>query len=231
VARRLPETRPAQAEHHPVLGGLWRVFTDGVFATFLGLHLVILLVFTQWALLLGVDTAAHGVGRAGYALLLCLNCVGAIVLQPLLSTWIGLRDPTRALIASALFLGTGYGLNAFATTLPLYAVGVLLWTVGEVLCLPVASSLAAALAPPALRGRYQGVYALAFSGAFALSPYVSGELAARAGARAVWLACLAAGFVVALGHAAVAGPRRRRLSERARQAAALEGRPVEEPAA
>jgi MFS family permease len=231
VARRLPETRPAQARHHPALQGLWRVFTDGIFATFLGLHLLILLVFTQWALLLGVDTAAHGVGRAGYALLLCLNCLGAIVLQPLLSSWIGLRDPTRALVASALFFGTGYGLNAFATTLPVYALGVLLWTVGEVLCLPVASSLAAALAPPSLRGRYQGVYALVFSGAFALSPFLSGALAARAGARAVWLACLGAGVLVALGHLAVAGPRRRRLEERARQAADDEVLPADEPAA
>jgi MFS family permease len=231
VAWRLPETRPALAEHHPALRGLWRVVTDGPFATFLGLHLVILLVFTQWALLLGLDTAAHGVGRGGYALLLCLNCVGAIVLQPLLSSFIALRDPTRALVASALFLGTGYGLNAFAATLPLYAVGVLLWTVGEVLCLPVASALAAALAPPELRGRYQGVYALVFSGAFALSPFLSGELAARAGARTVWLACFAAGVAVALGQLAVAGPRRRRLAERARQAASAEGGAAAQPAA
>jgi MFS family permease len=231
VAWRFSETRPTAIEHHPVVRGLWRVLGDRPFVTFLGLHLVILLVFTQWALLLGVDTAAHGVGRGGYALLLCLNCVGAIVLQPLLGPWIARRDPTRALVASALFFGIGYGLNAFATTLPLYAVGVLLWTVGEVLCLPVASALAAALAPPALRGRYQGVYALVFSGAFALSPFLSGELAARAGARAVWLACLAAGGLVALGHLAVAGPRRRRLVDRARQAAAAEGGGVQQPAA
>lgn len=231
VAWRMPETRPAGAGRDPVLGGLRRVVTDGTFMVFLGLQLVVLLVFTQWVLMLGVDTAAHGVGRAGYAFLMWLNCAGAIVLQPLLGRWIIRRDPTWSLVSSALLFGIGYGLNAFATGLPVYAVGVVLWTMGEVLCLPVASAVPAALAPPELRGRYQGVFATVFASAFALSPLLSGELAARAGARAVWFACLGAGVLAAAGHLAAAGPRRRRLVERARQEAAYEEGAPEEPAA
>lgn len=230
IAWRMPETRPSGAGRDPVLGGLWRVVSDGTFMVFLGLHLVVLLVFTQWELMLGADTAAHGVGRGGYAFLMWLNCALAIVLQPLLGGWIRRRDPTRSLVASALLFGVGYGLNAVATGLPLYAVGVALWTLGEVLCLPVASALPAALAPPELRGRYQGVFATVFAGAFALSPLLSGELAARAGARAVWLACLATGILAAAGHLAAAGPRRRRLAERARQVRGDE-RTAEQPAA
>ncbi len=231
VAWRMPETRPAGAGRDPVLGGLRRVVTDGTFMVFLGLQLVVLLVFTQWVLMLGVDTAAHGVGRAGYAFLMWLNCAGAIVLQPLLGRWIIRRDPTWSLVSSALLFGIGYGLNAFATGLPVYAVGVVLWTTGEVLCLPVASAVPAALAPPELRGRYQGVFATVFASAFALSPLLSGELAARAGTRAVWFACLGAGVLAAAGHLAAAGPRRRRLVERARQEAAYEEGAPEEPAA
>ena len=56
-----------------------------------------------------------------------------------------------------------------------------------------------------------------------LSPLLSGWLAARAGARAVWLACLAAGILVALGHLATAGPRRRRLAARAEEPRAAAG--------
>jgi MFS family permease len=110
-----------------------------------------------------------------------------------------------------------YGIRA----LPLYAVGVALWTLGEVLGLPVASALAASLAPASLRGRYQGAYSTTASIAFALSPFLSGELAARAGARAVWIACLGVGALVAAGHVVAAGPRRRRLRERARDEGAL----------
>lgn len=231
VALRVPETRPASAGHHAVLAGLGRTLSDGPFMTFLGLNLVALLVFTQFQLMLGVDVTAHGVSRSGYAFLLWLNCAGAIVFQPLLGARIRAHDPTRALVASALLLGVGYGLNAFVGTLPLYALGTVIWTLGEVLGLPVASALAASLAPGSLRGRYQGVYGTTFSVAFGLSPLVSGELAARAGARAVWLACLGAGLLVALGHHAVAGPRRRRLAERAREAAAEDDTAESAPAA
>ncbi len=231
VAWRMPETRPAAAARDPVLAGLGRVVADGTFMAFLGLHLLALLVFTQWQLMLPTDAAAHGVGRAGYSLIMWLNCAGAIVLQPLLGSRVGGRDPTRSLVASALLFGVGYGLNAFATGLPVYLLGAVLWTTGEVLCLPVASALAAALAPPELRGRYQGVFSTVFAGAFALSPWLSGKLAAHAGARAVWFACLGAGLLAALGHLAAGPSRRRRLERRARQAAAEEGGTADEPAA
>ncbi len=217
VTWKVPETRPARLEHHTAVAGLRRVFSDRPFVVFLGLHLVVLLVFTQWALMLGVDVAAHGVGRGGYAFLLWVNCAGAILFQPLLGRWLRRRDPTPSLVASALLFGVGYGLNAVATTLPLYAVGVGLWTLGEVMGPPGrlgARGLAgAARAPRPLPGGVRTI----FSVAFFLSPLLSGELAARAGARAVWLACLGAGVLVALGHLAAAGPRRRRLAERERE--------------
>jgi MFS family permease len=223
VALRVPETRPRAADRAPVLAGLGQVFSDGPFVAFLGLNLVALLVFAQFQLMLPVDVAAHGVGRSGYAFLLWLNCVLAVVVQPLLGPWIRAHDASRILAASALLFGLGYGFNALAGTLPLYAAGVVVWTLGEVTGLPVASALAASLAPPALRGRYQGAYVTTFSLALGLSPLLSGALAARAGARAVWLACLAAGLLVALGHLATAGPRRRRLAARAQEARAETG--------
>ena len=92
-------------------------------------------------------------------------------------------------------------------------------------------ALPAAFAPAALRGRYQGLYGMVVSASFAISPYLSGKLAARAGARAVWFACLATGVLAALGHLAAAGSRQRTLAERARQAAASEGGAAGQPAA
>jgi MFS family permease len=212
VAAKVPETRPKEPSPSSVFGGLGRVLKDGPFIALLGLHLAALLIFCQWELMFAVDVAAHGVGRSGYAFLLWLNCAGAILLQPLLGGMIQRRDPTRVLSASALLLGLGYGLNAFAHSLPLYAAGVLLWTLGEVLGLPVASALSASLAPRALRGRYQGAYVTTTALAFALSPILSGELAALFGVRVLWGTCFGLGGLVALGHLAAAGPRRRRLS-------------------
>jgi MFS family permease len=52
TAWRVPETRPAAARHDPVLPGLVRVATDRTFVTFAVLHLLALVVFTQFQLAL-----------------------------------------------------------------------------------------------------------------------------------------------------------------------------------
>ena len=128
----------------------------------------------------------------------------------------GRRDPSRHLAASALLFGVGYGANALAAAFPPLAVYVgagALWTVGEVIGFPFAALLVADLAPRELRGRYQGAFSMCWGIAFTLSPLVGGGLLARRGPTALWLACLAAGVAVALGHLAAAPGRRRRLAE------------------
>jgi len=96
--------------------------------------------------------------------------------------------------------------------LPVYLAAGVLWTVGEVIGFPYAALLVAELAPPELRGRYQGAFSMSWGIAFTLSPLVGGALLSRAGAPALWGACLAAGAAVSLGHLAAGPSRRRRLA-------------------
>ncbi len=214
VLLRVPETRPAAPSggHASALSGLLAIGRDGPFVAFLGLHLAALVVFTQFQLAAPLDMAAHGVGPSAFAYLLALNGAGVVLLQPLLSTWLRGFDAGRTLAVSSLLFGLGFGLNAFAGSLPVYVVGVLLWTVGEVVGFPVAAALVSNLSPADLRGRYQGAYSMCWGVAFTLSPLLGGELLGRLGGRALWLICLAIGVAVALGHLAAAGPRRRRLA-------------------
>ncbi len=212
VAWRIPETRPAGLPRRPPFEGLLLVFQDGVFVTFLALHLVTLLVFTQFQLAAPLDMAAHGVSPGRFSLLMALNGAGVVLLQPLLSQLTRAMDGARLLAGSALLVGLGFGVNALAHGVPLYALGVGLWTLGELLGFPVASALVADLAPPSLRGRYQGAYSMTWGLAFTLAPVIGGEALALLGGRALWGGCLAAGLAVAVLHLAVAGPRRRRLA-------------------
>lgn len=80
-----------------------------------------------------------------------------------------------------------------------YATSIAIWTLGEILFAPAVMSLVADLAPPHLRGRYQGAFAMAFTGAFAAAPAVGGYLITHAGARWLWIDCLATGLAVAAG--------------------------------
>ena len=117
----------------------------------------------------------------------------------------------RLLAASALLFGVGYGVNAAGGNLVVYGIGTALWTIGEVIGFPVASTLVANLAPPALRGRYQGAFAMCWGVAFIISPIGAGEVMQRFGARSLWLLCFVVSLAVSAGHLITAEPRRRRL--------------------
>jgi predicted MFS family arabinose efflux permease len=222
IALRVPETRPAGTHPHSPLAGLALVFRDGPFVVFLLLHLLALSVFVQFAAAVPIDMTAHGVSPGIFAALLSVNGLGVVLLQPLSATLLAARDGARLLAASALLFGLGYGAYALADLLPpvpVYAAGVALWTLGEVVGFPVAAAVTADLAPADLRGRYQGAFSMCWGVAFTIAPLAAGEVLTRRGGRFFWLCCLAVGSLVAIGHLAAAGPRRRRL-------AALHARPA-----
>jgi len=219
VLRRVPETRPPGTRAHSPLAGLALVLRDGPFVAFLALHLVALSIFVQFQFTLPLAMDGHGLGPALFAAVMMVNGVGVIVLQPLQATLLGPREGSRLLAASALLFGAGYGVYALAGPLgplPVYVAGAILWTAGEVVGFPVAAALVADLAPVELRGRYQGAFSMCWGLAFTLSPIAGGRILAGAGATALWLACLATGIAVALGHLAAAPARRRRLGSAAR---------------
>ncbi|WP_248361365.1 MDR family MFS transporter [Anaeromyxobacter oryzae] len=212
IVARVPETRPAGLPRHPPLEGLLRVFKDGPYVAFLFLNLAALVVFTQFQLAAPLDMAAHGVGPSTFSFLMALNGVGVVLLQPTLAPQLRRFDGAHLLAASVLLFGLGFGVNALGGSLPLYVLGVVLWTVGEVVGFPVASALVSDLAPPELRGRYQGAFSMTWGLAFTLSPIFGGELLERFGGPTLWLSCLGVGGAVAIGHLLAAPPRRRRLA-------------------
>ena len=227
---RVPETRPPHGVvHEPALRGLLNVFGDGPFLSFLLLHLAALAVFVQWQLALPIDMSAHGLGPSAYAFLMALNCAGVVVLQPILSPRLGGVDAALLLALSATLFGLGYGVNAIGGTLVVYSVGTALWTVGEVVGFPVASTMVANLSPAHRRGRYQGAFAMCWGVAFTIAPLAAGEAMQRLGARALWLLCLGVALAVSTGHLLTAEPRRKRLADLERTAAERQPSPVVPP--
>lgn len=100
-----------------------------------------------------------------------------------------------------------YGVVA---TEPGYAAAIVVWTLAEIAILPTSSAVVADLAPADLRGRYQGLYSMAWGLASSLGPLVGGLVLAGPGARALWSACFAVMALVALGHLALGAARLRR---------------------
>ncbi len=212
VLAKVPESRPAAAAVRAPgagPGGFATLLRDRVYLAFIGLTFVTALVFMQNMSTLPIAMQDDGLSPTTYGLVIGLNGVLIVVGQlfiPRLSRGFARSD---VLTVGAIVLAAGFGLTSVAHTAWLYAVTVLIWTVGEMLQAPVNSTLIAELSPTALRGRYQGGFSLAYSAAAFAAPVIGGYVLEHAGSTALWLGCLAVGLAGAGGQWA-AGPARER---------------------
>ncbi|MBI3180956.1 MAG: MFS transporter [Myxococcales bacterium] len=215
IALRIPETRPRTdgAGEPAKVSGLLVPFRDGVFRAFFLLTLVVAVVFFQFIASLPADLRAHGVSEQQYGLVIGLNGVLIILIQPFATAWMGRIRRSSALAAAALLVGLGFGLNGLVSTAPWYATAVAVWTFGEILLAPVNASVVADLAPAHMRGRYQGAFALAWSFAHLLAPLLGALVLGRLGGSWLWGGCAVAGALAAVGHLAIGPARRRRMAE------------------
>ena len=215
VWRRVPETRPVAPEEHArtALAGMLRPLSDRVFATFLVLNFLLALVFFQFQLVLPLDMRAHGLGPTAYGALLSLNGIVIVLVQPAASRWFTRFDQSRVMAAAALLIGAGFGMHGLMHSAPAYALGIVVWTLGEIANHPVASALVADLSPAPLRGRYQGGFSLSWALAFFAAPALGGAILDHRGAGAVWAGSVALMLVVAAGQLWQGPARRRRLAE------------------
>jgi predicted MFS family arabinose efflux permease len=99
--------------------------------------------------------------------------------------------------AGCLLFCLGFGLLPFGAGLSLpfayVAATVVVWSFGEMLSMPISSGLVANRADERSRGRYMGLYLLAFSLAFVVAPLIGTWIYQHWGARTLWILCAATG--------------------------------------
>ena len=222
IAIGVPETRPARAHtvaadgslthapHESAWLGFVAPFRDGVFVLFTLLAFCFAVVFLQHASTLALDMSAHGIKPALYGLIIGLNGVLIVVLQPLMGPFLARLNRSHSLAVGVLLAGIGFGMYAFVRTPELYTVGVVLWTIGEICVLPVANAVVADIAPADRRGRYQGTYGLAWGLASAVAPAVGMGTLSRFGPVVLWAGLFVLCVIVSVGHLTLA-PRLQKL--------------------
>ena len=213
----VPETRPdvpppaADAPRVRRADALRGALADG---PLVGLALAMLgvgLGFVQLFSTLPLAMDADGLRPLDYGLTISING-GLIVLLSLpVSTWVGRRIGGLAPALGVALIGVGLAVTAPAHTLAGYAVGAVLWTLGEMAFLPIVPTLVSRLAPPAWRGTYQGVYHGAWGLAKTLGPALGGLVFARLGPAWVWGGASALAFAASVGMVALRPAFRRRL--------------------
>ena len=204
IARGVPETRPERTASADG-SGYGVALRDRLLLALAGTNLVGAAVYGQCFVTLPLAITADGLGPAAYGLVYAVNPVAVIVLQPLTLRWLSARPPVLVAAASSAVMGVGFGATAFASTVPAYALTVLVWTLGEIGFNAVAPALVADIAPADQRGRYNGVLGLSFGGAALIGPIAGTAVLQRFGEPALWSGCLVASLASAAGMLAL-GP-------------------------
>src|SRR5437899_2150820 len=144
----------------------------------------------------GLQVTARGFSEATYGALISVNGL-LVVLFELRLTGVTQRfQPHQVMALGFVLIGLGFSLNAFAVTIPAFVVAMSIFTLGEIISMPVSIGYVSNLAPEHLRGRYMGSLGFTFSLAMMFGP-ATGMALFSISPLAMWLCCGALGLIAA----------------------------------
>jgi len=190
----LPAGLRGSGEGNSLMETLRVVRDDRRFRQVLIAVLVVGLVFVQAFSTMSLDITRSGFSASIYGMVISLNGV-LVVLCELPLTTLTKRYPVRRVMALGfLLIGVGFASNALTRTIPLMVMTTALFTLGEMIAMPVSGAYVADLAPADKRGLYMGAYGMVWSLAFVCGPSL-GMLLFSVSRLALWAACGALGLV------------------------------------
>ena len=202
----LPETKP-QAHPHAkpetmkqTFAGYGRVFKDTPFVAFIGVTVMMTLVYMNMNSTLGVYLRdQHGLPEFRYAMLLSINAIIVVFLQFWVTRRLQSYKPFLMMAAGSLLYAIGFAMYGFVTGFALFVVSMIIITIGEMVVTPFQQSLVASFAPEDMRGRYMAVSGLSWSISFTVGPYLAGLLLESSNPSLLWAFCGLVGMLATLG--------------------------------
>lgn len=183
--------RTERVEQVPFRQAVQQIAGDTTFVKFTVCHLISLIVFMQGFTTLPLYVRDLGFSKQEFGLMICINGILIVLLQMPVTHWLSRFDRAKIMVAGELFLAVGFGLTGFGQSAAWIVGTIMLWTLGEILQSPYKQAIVAEMARPELRGRYMGIFNLAFAAALMIAPVVGGELLTRFGPRVLWPCCFA----------------------------------------
>jgi MFS family permease len=209
------ETRPAEAHHaaHVPLGErISQLKRAPILLIFSLITLFFGIIYMQANVTLPLDMQAHGLGPRDYGAAIAVNGFLIILVTIPVSNMAAKWPRFETVAVASVLLGLGFGFTAFATNLPLFALSVIIWTLGEIAATSVAPTIIADLSPVELRGIYQGIFGAAWGLSYFIGPLAGGWIYEHWGSNALWVGCLVIGFVIAFCYLALSAPARRQMA-------------------
>jgi MFS family permease len=186
-----PQPAPEVSEQRRQSEGLATVLRDRVFIIFLAVFFLQLLVYQQCNAAQPMAMAKDGLTAAQVGYVSAINGVLIVALQLPLVRWLERFPVAQVIAVSGVVVGVGMAVPILGGSVGIFALSITVWTIGEIGNTPVSSAVVAQLAPAHLRGRYHGVFQIAWSGSAVLAPLAGGTAFAAFGGSPVWIGCIA----------------------------------------
>lgn len=176
---KIPETKP-ESDQEPesivrTFAGYGEVVRDWPFVAFLLVSMLMLIVYQQMYNSLSVflrDT--HGMPTEVFGFLMIASPITVILFQFSTTRIIRKYPPFLMMALGTFFYMIGFGMYGFVRTTGLFALAMVVITIGEMIHMPTASALTANFAPEDKRGRYMAVSGLAWGLPSIVGPSAAG---------------------------------------------------------
>ena len=180
-----PAAEPGAANIDPLTA--WqRITGDTNFMLLCVATLLVSLVYMQAMSTFPLYAGAHGVKPDQFGRIIALNGIMIAVGQIPLTYFLRRFDRGTVLTLAACLTALGFGLKGVSTTAAAFALCVVIWTIGEMMQVPMMGPLVSELAPPDLRARYMGVFSMCHSGANMIAAPLGGMVLTYFGGARLW---------------------------------------------
>jgi MFS family permease len=170
IFRAIPETKPephahAQSESFlQTLIGYRVVIKDLAFMAFILAGILMLVVYQQMYSSLSVYLRDnHNIDPSGYGFLMTSSAITVVIFQFWVSRVIKYRPPFLMMAIGTVFYMIGFALFGIFATYFLFALNIVIITIGEMIVVPTSQTIAANFAPEAMRGRYMAMFGLSWA--------------------------------------------------------------------
>ena len=185
--RLLPERGAFAPESKPERSSFAVVRRDRVFGLFLLSTALAYIVYVAYESVLPISLVdTHGLAPSTWGFLVILNPAMVTFFQLRLTRRVAHVPPVPKLVAAMLLMGLPFLSLSISAALPVVALVILVFVLGEMLWVPTSQAIAASLAPPDLRGAYLGAFSSMGAVGFALAPFTGLLVRDAAGDTAMW---------------------------------------------
>jgi MFS family permease len=183
IFRAIPETKPEPHAHEQsesfwqTLVGYRVALKDFAFMAFMVACMLMLIVYQQMYSSLSVYLRDnHSINPSGYGFLMTTSAITVVLFQFWVSRVIKYRPPFLMMAIGTFFYMIGFALFGLVTAYFLFALNIVIITIGEMIVVPMSQAIAANFAPEQMRGRYMAIFGLSWAIPSTVGPGAAGYI-------------------------------------------------------